>query len=233
MTDPVVAPHSYARWRATTLGAITERAEAAVIFELAGALRGKRVLDVGTGDGGYAIEAATRGAVVTGLDEDRAMLEAARARAAERGVALALVDGNAVALPFADASFDVVLAVTVLCFVDDAGPAVRELARVLTPGGRLVIGELARFSVWATERRVRGWLGASTWRRAHFWTRAELAALIRQAGLRVNDDRGAVFFPPNAVVAHAMAPIEPLLASARAPGAAFLAFVAEKPTDRA
>jgi hypothetical protein len=50
-------------------------------------------------------------------------------------------------------------------------------APVVVPGGRVVLGELGRFSVWTVERRVRGWLGASTWRHAQFWSRSELAAL--------------------------------------------------------
>jgi len=80
----VVAANTYARWRATTLGQITERVETNVVFDLAGELRGKRVLDVGTGDGTYAIEAAARGAAVTGLDVEQEMLAAASARATAR-----------------------------------------------------------------------------------------------------------------------------------------------------
>lgn len=159
MTEPVVAAQTYARWRATPLGSITERVETNVVFVLIGSLRGKHVLDVGTGDGTYAIEAAARGAVVTALDLEPEMLDAASARASTRGVDLALRQGRAERLPFDDRSFDVVLAVTVLCFVPDAQVAVREMARVLKPGGRLVLGELGRYSVWAAERRVRaGWV---------------------------------------------------------------------------
>lgn len=147
MTEPVVAAQSYARWRATTLGDITERVETNVVFGLAGPLRGKRVLDVGTGDGTYAIEAAARGGVVTAIDLEPSMLAAARARAASCGVDVTLREGRAEQLPFDDASFDVVVAVTVLCFVAEAEVAVREMARVLAPRGRLVLGELGRFSV--------------------------------------------------------------------------------------
>ncbi|MBN8611204.1 MAG: class I SAM-dependent methyltransferase [Deltaproteobacteria bacterium] len=228
MTEPVVAAQTYAHWRATTLGNITERVETDVVFDLAGPLRGKRVLDVGTGDGTYAIEAAQRGAAVTALDLEQEMLDAARARAASRGVEVTLQQGRAEQLPFADASFDVVIAVTVLCFVPDAQRAVGEMARVLAPGGRVILGELGRFSVWAAERRVRGWLGASTWRRAQFWSRRELVALAQGAGLHAASVHGAVFFPPSGVAARLMAPVEPLLTRLHAPGAAFLALAAYK-----
>jgi ubiquinone/menaquinone biosynthesis C-methylase UbiE len=192
-------------------------------------LAGKRVLDVGTGDGTSALAAASRGAVVTGLDVDPAMLDAARARAERRGLTISLRTGRAEALPFDDGSFDVVLAVTVLCFVSDAPTAVGEMARVLAPGGRLVLGELGRFSIWAAERRVRGWLGARTWRRAHFWSRGELVRLVERAGVRVAEVRGSVFFPPSELAARAVAPLEPFLTRVRAPGAAFLALAADKP----
>ena len=99
-----------------------------------------------------AIEAAERGAVVTALDLEQEMLDAAHARAVSRGVDLSLQQGRAEQLPFEDAAFDVVIAVTVLCFVPDAQRAVGEMARVLVPGDRVVLGELGRFSVWAAER---------------------------------------------------------------------------------
>jgi len=79
VTEPVVAAETYARWRASTLGAVTERVET-------------------------------------------------------RGVDVTLRQGRAEQLPFDDASCDVVLAATVLCFVPDAEVAIRELARVLEPG---------------------------------------------------------------------------------------------------
>jgi ubiquinone/menaquinone biosynthesis C-methylase UbiE len=226
---PVVDPRTYARWRATTLGRITEHVETELVFDLAGPLRGRRVLDVGTGDGSYALAAASRGGLVTAIDREPAMLAAARARANGLGLAIALQQGRAEALPFADASFDVVFAVTVLCFVTDASTALHEMTRVLVPGGRVVLGELARTSTWAVARRVRGWLGAEPWRRARFWSRAELSALARQAGLRTVEVRQAVWFPPNETLARMIAPWEPRLSRLRVPGGAFLALVADKP----
>jgi ubiquinone/menaquinone biosynthesis C-methylase UbiE len=229
VTEQVVAASTYARWRATTLGRITEAVEVETVFGLTGDLRGRRLLDVGTGDGAYAIEAARRGARVTGLDPQVEMLDAARARAHKHGVEVSLREGRAEALPFGDASFEVVTAVTVLCFVTEPTRAVREIARVLVPGGRLVLGELGRYSVWAAERRIRGWFGARTWRRARFWSRRELRALVRDAGLRVASVRDCVYFPPIGGAARALAPIDPLLGRVRAPGAAFLAVAADRP----
>lgn len=139
-----IGPQIYAAWRATALGAVTEALEQRLIVELAGTLAGARVLDVGCGDGELACALAARGGDVIGLDPNPAMLAAARERAAAANVPAVFQAGRAEALPFADASFDIVSAVTVLCFVPDARKALREMARVLRPGGRLVMGELGR-----------------------------------------------------------------------------------------
>ena len=229
MTEPAIAADTYARWRASTLGLITERVEIQNVLELAGPLAGKRVLDVGTGDGTYALEAAARGAIVTGIDLDPTMLAAARTRANERGLSPSFVLGRAEALPFPDGAFAVVFAVTVLCLVSDARVVAREMARVLAPGGRLVIGELGRFSVWAAQRRVRGWFGARTWRHARFWSRRALVVLVEGAGLHVAAVRGSVFFPPSGAAARIVAPFEPMLTRLHAPGAAFLVVAGDRP----
>lgn len=222
---------AYARWRGSALGAITERVEAQVVFALTGPLHGRRVLDVGTGDGTWAIEAARRGARVTGVDLDPAMVAAARSRSEAAGVSIALLEGRAERLPFEDGTFDVVTAITTLCFVSDARAAMGEMARVLAPGGRLVLGELGRYSLWAAARRVRGWLGSETWRRARFWSRSDLEALVRGAGLRVVETRGAIFYPPSPLAARLAARLEPALTRVRAPGAAFLALAADRPAS--
>lgn len=140
----VIGPETYESWRKTSLGAVTEAIEQRLILKLMGDLKGLCVLDVGCGDGVLTCAATSRGALATGVDPDPAMLNAARARAERAGANADFMDGRIEQLPFNDASFDVVAAITVLCFVDDASAAVREMARVLRPGGRLVLGELGR-----------------------------------------------------------------------------------------
>ena len=223
-----IGPEPYASWRRTTLGSITEAIEEHVILDLAGDVSRIRVLDVGCGDGALGCAIAARGAEVTGVDADPAMLTAARSRAARQGLAVAFAEGRLERLPFADASFDLVVAMTVLCFVPDAGGAVREMTRVLRPGGRLVIGELGRRSVWAGLRRVRGRLGSPTWKRARFRTASELRVLMSEAGIEVKVMRGAVFYPPIGLLARLLAPADPWLGRHTTLGAAFLAAAGAK-----
>ncbi len=227
--ETAISPETYARWRESELGARTEALEKEAVFALMGNLRGLRVLDVGCGDGAYSIHAARLGARVTGLDISPAMLDAARHRADAAGVSIEWREGRAEALPFPAASFDIIMAVTVLCFVPDAAAAVREMARVLQPGGILVIGELGRYSLWAFARRIRGWFGDRFWRDAHFWTPGELRRLVESNGMKFSALRGAVYYPPSRIVWKWLAPHDGSLARMTTAGAAFLCIRADKP----
>ncbi len=223
-----IGPQAYDSWRATPLGAVTEAIEQRAILDLVGNLAGVRLLDTGCGDGALVCAAAARGAMATGVDPDPAMLDAARSRAAQAGVQPSFLEGRVERLPFPDSSFDAVVSVTVLCFVPDAAGAIREMARVLRPGGRLVLGELGLWSTWAAWRRIRGWLGSATWRNAHFRTQGELRGLVEQAGLTVVAVRGAVFYPPTDRLARLLAAFDTRLGRLTTFGAAFVALSATK-----
>ncbi len=194
-----------------------------------GHVAGLDVLDIGCGDGALAVRLVRAGAHVVGLDPDPKMLRAARARANVARVELDLVDSRIETLPLASDRFDAVTAVTVLCFVQDEALAWQEMARVLRPGGRLVIGELGRWSLWAARRRIRGWFGASLWRAARFHSAGELRRAASAAGLIVEEVRGAVFHPPSATMARLTAPLDARLGRQTTIGAAFIALCARKP----
>ena len=194
-----------------------------------GHVAGLDVLDIGCGDGALAVGLVRAGAHVVGLDPDPKMLRAARARANAARVELDLVDSRIETLPLASDRFDVVTAVTVLCFVQDEALAWQEMARVLRPGGRLVIGELGRWSLWAARRRIRGWFGAPLWRAARFHSAGELRRAALAAGLIVEEVRGAVFHPPSATLARLTAPLDARLGRQTTFGAAFIALRARKP----
>jgi len=174
------------------------------------------------------MQLGTRGAIVTGIDASAAMIEAAKGRAKQHNENVSFLVASAEHLPFPAGQFDVVTAVTILCFVDDARPVFREVARVLRPGGHLVIGELGRWSTWAAARRIRAWLGSRLWRHARFRTADELQGLAEQAGLVVNMVRGAIFYPRWIVAARLMSPFDLSMGRHMMIGAAFVALSAAK-----
>jgi hypothetical protein len=103
------------------------------------------------------------------------------------------------------------------------------MARVLRPGGRLVIGELGKWSAWAAARRVRAWIGSRLWRRGRFRTESELRALAGQAGLVVTGVRGAIYYPRWRLAARLMSRCDPVLGRLTTFGAGFVALSAVQP----
>ena len=103
-----------------------------------------RVLDVATGTGAVALELVEQhGCSVVGIDRSAEMLGVARSRVAARGLAseIELREARAEALPFADASFDALTVTYLLRYVDDPAATLRELARVVRPGGTMAMLE--------------------------------------------------------------------------------------------
>lgn len=193
-------------------------------------MAGKQVLDVGCGDGFFSIAVAKAGGAVTGVDADEAMLSAAKANAVREGVSVTFTTADAHALPFQESTFDLVVAVSLLCLVRDRELAVTQMARVLKPGGRIVIGELGAWSLWNMWRRVRGGMGARPWRDAHFFTPAELRRMLERAGLKAATFTGAIYYPPVAFLAALMAPLDSFFSRLGAFGAAFFLASAERPS---
>jgi len=108
---------------------------------------GMRVLDVACGTGNAALVAARRYTEVTGVDFAAPLLARAEVRAAAEGTPIAFVEGDAQALPFADASFDVVLSVFGVQFAPDQDRAGAELLRVCRPGGTIALANWTPESV--------------------------------------------------------------------------------------
>ncbi|HCB34913.1 MAG TPA: SAM-dependent methyltransferase [Acidimicrobiaceae bacterium] len=179
-----------------------------VDYERLGARRGETLLDVGCGHGRHSFEGARLGCRVVALDRDVDDLRkiaaglddvglngtapaGAAAGTPAAGTANAIA-ADAIALPFPDACFDRVVASEVLEHIDDDSKALRELARVLRPGGSLAVSVpawLAERVCWGLSREYH----APFVRGGHLriYTAPELAAKLSGAGLVVEGRHGA------------------------------------------
>ena len=157
-----------------------------VRYDTLGVRAGERVLDLGCGFGRHAFESARRGADVVACDRSLAELKDVtgmfKALAYDTSSA---TNGDATRLPFADASFDRIIASEVLEHVPDDSAAFRELARVLRPGGTIAVtvpAWLAERVCWAlTEEYHAPFVEGG---HVRIYTRSSLRSKLRAAGLQ-------------------------------------------------
>lgn len=131
----------HASWACGDFGVIdaTLQIVGETLVEAADVRAGEHVLDVAAGSGNAALAAARRFAHVTATDLLPSMVEKGRERARAEALPVNFRVADAEALPFADASFDVVLSSFGVMYAVDPGRAARELRRVLKPGGRIAL----------------------------------------------------------------------------------------------
>ncbi len=111
---------------------------------------GRKILDVGCGPGIVSMQLSDLGYEMTALDFSEKMLEKAEKNAADNGLDIEFVCGNAMELPFGDCSFDAVVSDYVLWTVPDPRKVMDEWYRVLRPGGRIVYVD----GDWSHDRRM-------------------------------------------------------------------------------
>jgi 2-polyprenyl-3-methyl-5-hydroxy-6-metoxy-1,4-benzoquinol methylase len=152
-------------------------------------LHGKKLLDLGCGTGWFSRRARERGAEVVSVDLGPGLLKQVLAKASVLPVA-----GNALALPFASGTFDVVVSSEMIEHTTDPMQAVREMARVLKPGGPLALTCPNRAWLWlvnlATVLKLRPFQGYENFPRFD-----ELAKMVRATGLTIAQHQGLHAWP--------------------------------------
>ena len=164
--------------------------------------QGGDLLEVAPGPGYVAIEMAKGGAYrVTGLDVSRTMVELAHRNAAEAGVEVDFRQGNASAMPFADASFDLLACSAAFKNFSEPHKALEEMYRVLRPGGTALVLDLRKDVPMSEIRKYFGAIGLSTINRwmtlAAFrfmllkraYTRGQLEAMLTDIPFRSKEIR--------------------------------------------
>lgn len=184
-----------------------------LISRYGGALPGRRILDLGSGMGGTSVALGLAGAAPLAFEYNRAYCDIIRLRAERYNMGLPVVNGAGEQLPFADASFDMVIAWDVVEHVQQPDLLLAELARVLRPGGRALLTVINRFAFrdphyhlpllnWLPrplaeaiiERRGRGKSGADFSDRQrlsemHYFTIGGFRRLAARYGFHVGDIR--------------------------------------------
>ena len=152
-------PEAYEAWYQTPRGMWTSDVEFRLVQQVLKAEPGQELLDTGCGTGHFSRRFADLGLRVTGIDPDTAAIEFA----ARQSAGIDYLLGSTTSLPFPDASFDHVTAVTSLCFIDDPVLAVEEMWRVSRK--TVCLGLLNRHSLLFKQKHDRGGYRHARWDR--------------------------------------------------------------------
>jgi len=207
----------YDKWYQTPRGRWIGETEVGLLRRMLSPRPGESLLDVGCGTGYFARQFARADKLaVTGLDPNPDWLAFAKRHAAGTESYLA---GSALALPFADNSFDLVVSITALCFIDDQRQALAEMLRVARR--RIALGLLNRHSLLYRQKGRGGGQGA--YRGAHWHTAAQVRELFAGQPVRNLRMGFAIFAPGGECMARRLESVMP----ACVPLGSFLAVAAE------
>ena len=152
-------PERYDRWFTTPIGALVREYEKELIISLLKPVKGNKILDAGCGTGVFTDDILEHGALVFGVDISLPMLT--RAREKLEGYPFFTALGTMTRLPFAENTFDKVVSITALEFIEDGRKALEELFRVTKKGGSILVATLNSLSSWAAQRREKAKKGQS------------------------------------------------------------------------
>lgn len=140
---------SYDDWYKTTLGKHVDEVETRCALNLLQPQNGLKILDVGCGTGNFSIKLARMGCIVTGVDISDRMLQIARNKASAENLTAKFLTMDICSLEIEDGSFDAVISMAALEFIEKPLKAIDEMFRVLKHGGHLLAGTINRDSSWA------------------------------------------------------------------------------------
>lgn len=174
-------PEAYDNWFTMPIGVLVKKFEGALILDLLKPRQGEKILDAGCGTGVFTFDILSGGAFVVGLDLSLPMLVRAGQKMKTSHFQAAL--GDMIHLPFPGNTFDKVVSVTALEFIQDTRKAVSELFRVARKGGSIVVATLNSLSPWAARRKAEARSGSSIFEKAIFRSPNELRSLVPVQGI--------------------------------------------------
>jgi ubiquinone/menaquinone biosynthesis C-methylase UbiE len=169
-------PEAYDRWFTTPIGSLIKKYETQLILDQLKPKPGEIILDAGCGTGVFTLDILLSGSQVVGLDISLPMLIQAVKKL--KGLPFQMILADILNLPFPGNSFDKVISVTALEFIEDAKGAVEELFRVTQEGGSIVVATLNSLSPWASRRRAKAEKGHTIFEKANFRSPDELLHLV-------------------------------------------------------
>ncbi len=174
-------PETYDNWFATPIGALVKKFEGELILDLLRPHQGEKILDAGCGTGVFTLDILSSGAFVVGLDLSLPML--IRAGQNLKTAHFQTVLGDMIHLPFRANTFDKVVSVTALEFIQDARKTISELFRVVKGRGSVVVATLNSLSPWAARRKAKARIRSSIFEKAIFRSPDELRSLAPVQGI--------------------------------------------------
>lgn len=169
----------YDCWYQKKLGSFVDQVQKQLIEDIAEPKANETVLDIGSGTGNYSLWLAQKGLRVSAIDQSQEMMSIAQKKAEKENVKIAWYLEDAQSLPFSDNTFDLVISVTAIEFMDDPKQVLQEGMRALKQNGRLVIGVLTKESPWGElYQKAAEEDPANIFAKAHLYTEKEIDTLL-------------------------------------------------------